>query len=252
MDLCNKCEEKQKWLLDNDDGTQVVCTCDDRFSEECVEESVRDDDGEDGEVDVSPTSTLNVGVQTPKRMATSLTTVDAPQRKKQRMDRTFWMNPGRDIRRHLFRDHDWEKLDVVRDKTWAILKVENIAISPSHRCIRRFYLGDNDGRNYLELEFYPCIPYKDLDEGNKELFHRQKSREHGLSYNPIRRALPCKMAIEKINDFIVYNGIQIILYNGKPGASHGRAEYEMCKTLGIQSLNIYGTSDCVKSDCNYL
>ena len=27
-DLCSKCEEKQQWLLDNDDGTQVVCTCD--------------------------------------------------------------------------------------------------------------------------------------------------------------------------------------------------------------------------------
>ena len=130
MDLCGNCEEKQKWLLENDDGSQVVCTCADRFSEEGVEECSRDDDGESKETNHS-----DVAVQTPKRTSTSIMAVDAPQRKIQKIDRKLWMNPGRDIRRNLFKDYDLETLKRVQYKRWAILKIENITTSPFHRCI---------------------------------------------------------------------------------------------------------------------
>ena len=230
MDLCSKCEEKQKYLLEINDGSQVVCTCDDRFSEESVEESQK----EDG--DMVGVSQSDVAVQTPKGMSSPIKTTDAPKRKKQRMDRKFWMNSGCDIRRNIFRDHDLEAMKRVQDRKWAILKIETIATSPSHQCIRRFYLGDEDGRNYLELEFYPCIPYKDLDEGYKELFYEQKSSTHGLNYNPVKRVLPCKMAISKIDDFIVYNNIQTILYNND--YRDGNIEFEICERLRIHSINI--------------
>ena len=58
------------------------------------------------------------------------------------------------------------------------MKIETVVTSPSHQCIRRFYRGDVNGRNYLELEFYSCIRYKDWDEEYKELFHEQKSSTH--------------------------------------------------------------------------
>ena len=77
MDLCDKCEEKQKYLLEINDGSQVVCTCDDRFSEENVEESQK----EDG--DMVGVSQSDVGVQTPKRMSSPIKTTD---RKMQRMN----------------------------------------------------------------------------------------------------------------------------------------------------------------------
>ena len=52
---------------------------------------------------------------------------DAPQRKIQRM---CFMDSGRDIRRNLFTDHDGEKLEDVKGKRWAILKIETVATAP--------------------------------------------------------------------------------------------------------------------------
>ena len=230
MDQCDKCMEKQKWLLETNDGSQVVCTCADRFSEGDAEEPT-----------AAMPSTVDNETQTPKGVLTAIANVDAPKRKMRSMEK-FWMNPGHDIRRNLFKDYNWRKMEEVKDRRWAILKIENIVVSPYHRCTRRFYLGDADGCNYLEIEFYPCIPYKDLNHNYKEQFHMFQKRDHGLSYNPIRRALPCKMAVSKINDYIVHNDIDIILYSDGPDNKNGRAELEMCKELGIPSLNIYGIS----------
>ena len=244
MDLCKKCEEKQKWLLEINDGSQVVCTCTDRFSEDDGnEECPKDYDDDMNAHQNEDLHVKDVGVQTPKRKSTPVMTADAPQRKMQKLDRSpFWMNPGRDIRRNLFRDYDLGVLKRVQDENWAILKVENIATSPSHRCIRRFYMGDKDGRNYLEIEFYPCVAYHGLNDECKEEFHKQRSSEHGLSYNPTRRALPCKMAISKINEFIVYNDVQIVLYNSESNTTNGNAELKICKELGITSIDISTSS----------
>ena len=219
MDMCDACADRQQWLLDSCDGSQVLCLC-----------QVENSQVEDGEV----ATTIDVGVQTPKRMSSPIKTTNAPKRKMQRMDRKFWMNSVCDIRRNLFRAHDLEVMKSHRK--WAILKIETITTSPSHQCIRRFYLVDEDGRNYLELEFYPCIPYKDLDEEYKELFHEQQSSSHKLDYNPVKRVLPCKMAISKIDDFIVCNNIQTILYNND--YRNGNIEFEICERLRIHSMNI--------------
>ena len=69
---------------------------------------------------------------------------DVPQENIQTM---CFMNSGRDIRRHLFTDHDGQKLEDVKGRQWAILKIETVATSPCHRCIRRFYIGDENGIN---------------------------------------------------------------------------------------------------------
>ena len=245
MDLCTKCEDKQNWLLENNDGSQVICTCIDRFSEEQVREPDGDGDREGVVADSESTSATrsDVAVQTPKRRSNSFSNTDAPMRKVMKVDRKLWMNPGCDIRRNLFADYNWEKMEKVKYQKWAILRVDSITTSPFHRCTRRLYIGDKDGRNYLEIEFYPCVPYKDLHEGYKNTFSREQHNVHHLAYNPIRRAPPCTAAISKVNDFIVFNNIEIILYNGGPGKRHsGRAELEMCKELRVPYLNIAGVS----------
>ena len=51
MDMCDACTDRQQWLLDNNDGSQVLCTCE-------IEENSQV--GDDGKV----ATTIDVGVQT--------------------------------------------------------------------------------------------------------------------------------------------------------------------------------------------
>ena len=126
------------------------------------------------------TRNFDASTQTPmKRAATTIP--DAPKRKVQKPG---WMDSGRDIRRHLFAEHNWQKMEDAKDKHWAILKVDTIATSPTHCCIRRFYIRDKNGDNYLEMEFYPCITYTDLVEEYKKMYHFQSSQDHRLCNNP--------------------------------------------------------------------
>ena len=46
---------------------------------------------------------------------------------------------GPDLSRNLFANHDWQKMTDVGVKRWAILKVDTIATSPTHRCYCWFY-----------------------------------------------------------------------------------------------------------------
>ena len=118
-----------------------------------------------------PVADVTSGFQTPcgdKRRLESFPP-NAPQRKLWKgsgenndkesddMRKPLWMETGCDIRRHLFKDIDWSKLADSEHRRWAILKVDTIATSPRHRCIRRFYVGDNNGDAYLEMQFYPCV-----------------------------------------------------------------------------------------------
>ena len=184
---------------------------------------------------------LNISVnmdaitQTPMKRA-STTVPDAPKQKAQKPN---WMDCGRDIRRNLFVHHNWGKMDDVKDKRWAILKVDTIATSTSHRCIRRFYIGDKDGSNYLEMEFYPCVSYKNLADNYKEQYYSESANGHGLRYNPYQRSPPCSVAVSKINEFIVYNGIEIILFNVENDSYHEKVNLAICDELAIQRLNIH-------------
>ena len=196
-----------------------IYTCDDQFSE-----------------DLSGGGKSDVAVQTPKRkMMVDVAPFDAPARKVIR--RGFYFSPGRDIRRNLFTDTDPEKIRSLGDRAWAILKVDSIRTSADHECIRRFYLGDSDGRHFVELEFYPCTPYRHLAEEYQELFEDEKKREHGLTYNPVKRTMPCKCAVSKINDFIISTGVDVMLYSSL-GCSQS-VESNICKYLDFPSLDIY-------------
>ena len=199
MDMCDACTDRQQWLLDSGDGSQVICLC-----------QVEDE----GEV----ATTIDVGIQTPPLKRSSPFIPNAPKRKLAKSERRVWKNSGSDIRRHLFDFQDWRIREDCKSKNWAILKVDTITTSKNHHCIRRFYIGDKDGVNYLEAELYPCVKYVNLPEEYKSLFYQENNRGHKLRYNPRQQAPPCTLIKEKIKEFVEYNNIDLILYNAERGS----------------------------------
>ena len=121
----------------------------------------------------------------------------------------------------------------MKEKNWALLDVEYIRTSKTHRCVRKLYILAKYGFTDLELNFYPCTRYKDLDKRYQRSFRFCKAHTHKLKYNPEHRyAPPCKTVLSKVNAFIVYNDIDFILYKG------GTFEKELCSSLCIPSYNI--------------
>ena len=129
----------------------------------------------------------------------------------------------------------------MNEENWAIMDVEYIQTSKTHQCVRKLYILAKDGFTDLELEFYPCIQYKDLDEQYRRAFNFCKSRIHKLEYNPNHQYAPaCNTVVAKLNTFVVYNGIDFILYKG------GTIEKDLCSELYIQSYNIENFSEIKK------
>ena len=123
--------------------------------------------------------------------------------------------------------------ELLDEKNWAILDVEYISTSTTHRCIRKLYILAKNRYSDMELEFYPCIPYKELEKRYQRSFRFCRNHIHKLTYNQIHEYAPaCKTVLAKLNTFIVYNSIDIILYKG------GTIEKELCTELDIPSLNI--------------
>ena len=89
-----------------------------------------------------------------------------------------------------------------------------------------------NGSNELELDFYPCVRHKDLTSKYKNAFHYCKKYIHKLSYNPKKYSPLCHNILTEINDFIVHNGIELVLYKG------GMIEYNLCEKLCIPSMNL--------------
>ena len=188
----------------------------------------RSEDGD--ERDRSVTSS-----HTPKRRSADTAPFDAPARKVVR--RGFYFSPGRDIRRNLFVDTDSEMIQSFSKIPWAILRVDAIQTSADHSCIRRLYVGDMDGRFFAELEFYPCVAYRHLPEKYREKFEVEKRTDHRLSYNPMKKTLPCRCAIPKVNDYIMTTGVEIMLYSSL--GCDRKVESDICKYLDFPCMDIY-------------
>ena len=69
-------------------------------------------------------------------------------------------------------------------KNWSIMDAEYIRVSPTHRCIRKIYMLSRNGIDELEMEFYPCTQYKDLEPRYQRAFRFCRNQIHRLSYNP--------------------------------------------------------------------
>ena len=123
-------------------------------------------------------------------------------------------------------------VELMKEKNWALMDIEYIQTSKTHRCIRKLYILAKDGFTAKELTFHPCVRYKNMDKRHKRTFRYCKRHIHKLSYYPKVYASPCSTALAKVKMFIVDNDIDIILYKG------GEIEKELCDVLNIPSYNI--------------
>ena len=131
--------------------------------------------------------------------------------------------------------------EMMLEKNYAIMDVEYIRTSRTHRCVRKLYMLAKNGFDDLELEFYSCVRYKDLKNKYQRSFQYCKNNIHKLQYDPIRYSPECTTAASKVNTFIVYNNIDFILYKG------GTIEKELCDQLCISSYNIDSFTDLEKA-----
>ena len=121
---------------------------------------------------------------------------------------------------------------MLKDKSWAILDVEYIRTSSIHRCIRKLYILSANGYTDMEMEFYPCVRYKDVEAKYQRSFQFCRRNIHHLSFHPWKFSPLCSQAVEKLNEFIVNNDITLILFNG------GTIERDLCEELHVESMNI--------------
>ena len=123
-------------------------------------------------------------------------------------------------------------IELVKENNWMLMDLESIRTSPTHRCIRKIYLLAKNGSVELELEFHPCIQFKDLESRYKRSFLFCQRKIHRLSFCPDGYSPLCGNALAEIKNFIVCNGIQLVLYSG------GTIKKELCNKLCITSINI--------------
>ena len=127
-----------------------------------------------------------------------------------------------------------EQVKLLAEKRWCLLDVEFIQTSLTHRCIRKIYVLEQNGRTNIESEFYPCKRYKDLEWKYQRSFNYCRRHIHRLSYDPRKYSPTCRSILPILNEFIVNCGIELILYKG------GQIERDLCKTLDIPSFNFEG------------
>ena len=116
---------------------------------------------------------------------------------------------------------------------WALLDVEYIQTTIDHRCIRKLYILAENGYIDLELDFFPCKRYEEIDWKYQRSFSYCQKHIHKLGYNPKKKNSPnCLQVLPLLNEFIVDNGIELILFKG------GTIEKDLCTALDMPSLNI--------------
>ena len=122
--------------------------------------------------------------------------------------------------------------ELLLEKRWALLDVEFIQVTDTHRCIRKMYILAKNGYDELEMEFYPCKRYKDLERKYQKTFRFCRTHIHQLSYNPKTYSPNCRQVLLLLKKFIINNNIELVLYKG------GTIERDLCTALDIPSMNI--------------
>ena len=122
-----------------------------------------------------------------------------------------------------------EEKEYFNAKFWALLDIEYIQSTRTHKCVRKFYILAKDGYTDLQLEFFPCEPLHKLKKRYQRTFQYCKSEIHKLPYCPEGPSSPCS---KKLSKFIVDNKIELVFYKG------GEIEKEVCDELHIDSFNI--------------
>ena len=136
---------------------------------------------------------------------------------------------------------DQANKELLSEKRWALLDVEFIRISSTYRCIRKLYILHDNGFADMEMEFYPCTRYHNLERKYQSSFRYCKQHIHKLSYNPKFYSPECLLTLPILSKFIIRNDIELILYKG------GTIEKDMCEALDMPSLNIECFEELVKA-----
>ena len=125
-----------------------------------------------------------------------------------------------------------EEKEYIKAKNWALLDVEYIQCTLTHKCVRKLYILAKDGYMDLLLEFSPCQPLWKLSKKYQKTFRYCQRKIHKLSYYPLSPSPPCWTVLKELNNFIVDNDIELVFYKG------GDIEKNLCQELDIQSYNI--------------
>ena len=80
-----------------------------------------------------------------------------------------------------------ERKEYFNAKNWALLDIEYIQCTRTHRCIRKFYILAKDGYTDLQLECIPCEPYTNQRKDIKKPSTSVKARS--TSYHIIPKGL---------------------------------------------------------------
>ena len=132
----------------------------------------------------------------------------------------------------------------MHQSNFALIDIEYIQISKTHRCIRKLYILAKDGFTELESDFYPCKRYRDIDEKYQRSFRYCRAHVHQLRYDPRRYTSECRNAATVVKKFIDNNDIEFILYKG------GTIERDLCEELCIPSYNIECKPGLEKANCH--
>ena len=134
----------------------------------------------------------------------------------------------------------------LNENTWAIMSIDNFQISSTDRCIRMIHLLLEDGITNIQLDFYPHMYYKLRESHHQRSYRFCKRHVHKLMYDPwIWPQIRYANAVSKINDFVVYNNVELILYYNNV------IEKELCEELFVKSRNIEHVPKIQKSNsCN--
>ena len=138
-------------------------------------------------------------------------------------------------------DREYIVAQRLRRNIWAIVDIEYVQCTRTHKCIRKLYILANDGFTDMEMEFYPCKLYEELKKKYQHSFQFCFKHIHKLPYYPQECSTPCSTAMEKIRRFIMDNNIDLVLYKG------GNVEKELCEELSIPSFNIEFFKGLIKS-----
>ena len=130
--------------------------------------------------------------------------------------------------------------ELMKENNYAIMDIEYIRTSKTHRCVRKLYILAKNGYDDVEVDFCPCVQYKDMPSGYRRSFRFCRNHIHKLQYQPEQNSPACSTVLDKVQKFIIDNNIDFILYKG------GTIEKELCDELCIPSYNIECFGDLEK------
>ena len=121
--------------------------------------------------------------------------------------------------------------DILQRK-YILLDMEMVQTSKNHACVLKLYALSKDGERDLEMEFIPCIEFKQIEDKYKKAFLYCKKNIHHLSYLPGQKSLHCREAKDILKTFMLSLDADIIFYKG------GHFERDISITIDVDCFDI--------------